>query len=101
MSLRVNARCEKVGEFGMTAVWDEPRVELLNRLWISGEPARAISEKLGEGITRNAVIGKAHRLGLTGKHGSQLPAPAGPRRRALNRPNLQPPREPRPKTRSH
>jgi hypothetical protein len=30
-----------------------------------------IAEKLGGGVTRNAVIGKAHRLGLTGKHGSR------------------------------
>jgi GcrA cell cycle regulator len=55
----------------MTAPWDEPRTEVLTRLWLAGETARMIAEKLGGGVTRNAVIGKAHRLGLTGKHGSK------------------------------
>ena len=44
---------------------------VLTRLWLSGETARMIAEKLGGGVTRNAVIGKAHRLGLTGEHGSR------------------------------
>ena len=54
----------------MNAHWDKRRMEVLTRLWLSGETARMIAEKLGGGVTRNAVIGKAHRLGLTGKHGS-------------------------------
>ena len=58
----------------MTVQWDEPRTELLTRLWLSGETARMIAEKLGGGITRNAVIGKVHRLGLTGKQGSKSAA---------------------------
>jgi GcrA cell cycle regulator len=49
-------------------------MELLTRLWLAGETARTIAEKLGEGVTRNAVIGKAHRLGLTGKQGSKQAA---------------------------
>ncbi len=53
----------------MSAGWDEPRTELLKRLWVAGETARTIAERLGGGVTRNAVIGKAHRLGLTGQHG--------------------------------
>jgi hypothetical protein len=55
----------------MTAHWDEERMEVLTRLWLAGATARIIAEKLGGGVTRNAVIGKAHRLGLTGKHGSR------------------------------
>jgi GcrA cell cycle regulator len=58
----------------MTAPWDEPRTEVLTRLWLAGETTRMIAEKLGGGVTRNAVIGKAHRLGLTGKHGSKSAA---------------------------
>jgi hypothetical protein len=58
----------------MTAHWDEPRRELLTRPWLGGETARTIAEKLGGGATRNAVIGKAHRLGLTGKQGSKQAA---------------------------
>lgn len=54
----------------MNAHWDEPRMDALTRLWLAGATARMIAEKLGGGVTRNAVIGKAHRLGLTGKHGT-------------------------------
>jgi GcrA cell cycle regulator len=64
----------------MSIEWNESRTELLRRLWIAGESARSIAEKLGRGVTRNAVIGKAHRLGLTGKHGSKDAS----RRRARN-----------------
>ena len=53
----------------MSAERDEPRTELLKRLWVAGETARTIAERLGGGVTRNAVIGKAHRLGLMGQHG--------------------------------
>jgi hypothetical protein len=42
----------------MNARWDKPRMEVLTRLWLAGETARMIAEKLGEGVTRNAVIGK-------------------------------------------
>ena len=59
---------------------DEARTELLKRLRLSGETARTIADNLGRGVTRNAVIGKAHRLGLTGKQRSQKAAPK--RRRA-------------------
>jgi hypothetical protein len=68
----------------MSTEWNESRTELLKCLWIAGESARAIAEKLGKGITRNAVIGKAHRLGLTGKHGSKDVA-ARPARRPAPR----------------
>lgn len=39
-------------------------METLSRLWMEGRTASQIAESLGNGITRNAVIGKAHRLGL-------------------------------------
>ena len=61
----------------MTAPWDKQRMAVLTRLWLSGETARMIAEKLGGGVTRNAVIGKAHRLGLTGKHGSKSELSSG------------------------
>lgn len=46
--------------------WTEQRIEMLRRLWGQGQTASQIAAALG-GITRNAVIGKAHRLGLTGR----------------------------------
>ena len=81
----------------MTVHWDEPRTELLTRLWLSGETARMIAERLGGGITRNAVIGKAHRLALTGKQGSKSAAAKHDRRSPEKRTNQQLPRKPRPK----
>lgn len=46
--------------------WSEDRVELLTKLWNEGKTAAQIAETLG-GVTRNAVIGKAHRLKLSGR----------------------------------
>ncbi len=81
----------------MAEQWDEPRTELLTRLWLSGETARIIAEKLGGGVTRNAVIGKAHRLGLTGKQGSKSAAARRDRRSPEKRSNQQLQRKPKPK----
>jgi GcrA cell cycle regulator len=44
--------------------WTDERIEALRTHWDAGLSASQIAEKLGEGVTRNAVIGKAHRLGL-------------------------------------
>lgn len=46
--------------------WSEERVDLLRRLWEEGLSASRIAAQLG-GVTRNAVIGKIHRLGLSGR----------------------------------
>ena len=46
--------------------WTEARVDQLKQLWSDGLTACQIAEKLG-GVSRNAVIGKAHRLGLSSR----------------------------------
>ena len=46
--------------------WTDERVTLLRRLWEDGQSASKIAAQLG-GVTRNAVIGKVHRLGLSGR----------------------------------
>ncbi|AWN38281.1 GcrA family cell cycle regulator [Methylobacterium radiodurans] len=46
--------------------WTDERVALLRRLWEDGQSASKIAAQLG-GVTRNAVIGKVHRLGLAGR----------------------------------
>lgn len=46
--------------------WTEDRVEILTKLWAEGLSASQIAKELGE-VTRNAVIGKVHRLGLSGR----------------------------------
>lgn len=45
--------------------WDAPRIEQLKLLHASGISCSRIAAKLGTGITRNGVIGKLHRLGLS------------------------------------
>lgn len=50
--------------------WTEERVELLKQLWAEGHSASQIAVKMG-GVTRNAVIGKAHRLKLAGRMKTQ------------------------------
>ncbi|MEO0327614.1 MAG: GcrA family cell cycle regulator [Pseudomonadota bacterium] len=46
--------------------WTEERVAILSKLWADGLSASNIAAELG-GVTRNAVIGKVHRLGLSGR----------------------------------
>ena len=46
--------------------WTHERIEKLKKLWNEGLTASRIASELGD-ITRNAVIGKAHRLGLSGR----------------------------------
>jgi GcrA cell cycle regulator len=46
--------------------WTDERVEQLKQLWTEGLSASQIARQLG-GVTRNAVIGKVHRLGLAGR----------------------------------
>lgn len=86
--------------------WTDDRVETLSKLWREGQSASQIARDLGHGITRNAVIGKIHRLGLSGRAAPRLPG-AGradqrrerrgriPRRTAAPRP-LPPPVAPSP-----
>ena len=47
--------------------WTDERVETLKKLWTEGHSASQIAARLGMGVTRNAVIGKVHRLNLSGR----------------------------------
>ena len=63
--------------------WTDERIAKLKQGWEGGMTATQIAELLGEGVTRNAVIGKAHRLGLESrpspvKATDVAPAPARP-----------------------
>src|SRR5688500_4507472 len=62
--------------------WTDERIEQLKQLWEKGLTASQIADKLAGGISRNAVIGKAHRLGLKArpspvKSGDAVPAAEG------------------------
>ncbi|MBC7168785.1 GcrA family cell cycle regulator [Phenylobacterium sp.] len=65
--------------------WTDERVESLKKLWQDGLSASQIAKQLG-GVTRNAVIGKVHRLGLSGRA-----APSKPARPAFKAPRPQRP----------
>src|SRR3982751_5027982 len=52
--------------------WTEERIEHLKAMWTQGSTASQIADELG-GVSRNAVIGKAHRLGLEAR-----PSPVKP-----------------------
>jgi GcrA cell cycle regulator len=47
--------------------WTNERIESLQKLWLAGWSASRIAAELGAPITRNAVIGKVYRLGLSGR----------------------------------
>lgn len=53
--------------------WTDERVSTLKKLWLDGLSASQIAKQLG-GVTRNAVIGKVHRLGLSGRAAPSQPA---------------------------
>jgi len=69
--------------------WTDERVDQLKSMWTEGLSASQIARVLGGGVTRNAVIGKVHRLGLAGR---AVPA-------RVDRPRL--PQAPRLTVRSH
>jgi GcrA cell cycle regulator len=86
--------------------WTEERIDTLKKMWDSGLTATQIAEELG-GVSRNAVIGKAHRLGLQSRPSpvkpnepkaeaapaAPKPAPAAPAPRAPVAPAPKPPIE--------
>ncbi|KAA2236661.1 GcrA family cell cycle regulator [Salinarimonas soli] len=65
--------------------WTDERVEVLKKLWSDGLSASQIAAEIG-GVTRNAVIGKVHRLGLSGRSKSAPVAAAAPRPRKPSAP---------------
>ncbi len=85
--------------------WTDERVELLKKMWGEGQSASQIAKELG-GVTRNAVIGKVHRLGLSNRNsgGSKAaepkekpaaaPAAVAPKPAAAAKPKPQPKTEP-------
>ena len=61
--------------------WTDARVDKLKKMWGEGQSASTIAKELG-GVTRNAVIGKVHRLGLSNRNGgggSDTAAKAAPK----------------------
>ena len=73
--------------------WTDERIDQLKSMWEKGMTASQIADELG-GVSRNAVIGKAHRLGLQSrpspvKAGDAPRKPAPPKRPAPKKPDAQ------------
>ncbi|HWT11623.1 MAG TPA: GcrA family cell cycle regulator, partial [Allosphingosinicella sp.] len=65
--------------------WTDERIDRLKELWTQGMTASQIADELG-GVSRNAVIGKAHRLGLQSR-----PSPVKPNEHEPHSPSAQAP----------
>ncbi len=68
------------------SAWTEDRINQLKRLWPEGRSAETIARELGGGLTRNAVLGKVARLGL-----SQACSGGRPQREAADQKAPEPP----------
>ncbi|PNG25632.1 GcrA family cell cycle regulator [Methylocella silvestris] len=53
--------------------WTDERIDLLQKMWLQGMSASKIANELANGLTRNAVIGKVYRLGLSGRAKGDAP----------------------------
>lgn len=75
--------------------WTDERVELLKKMWGEGQSASQIAKELG-GVTRNAVIGKVHRLGLSNRATGAPAAAAAAKTEAKPKPAPKPEAKPKP-----
>lgn len=65
--------------------WTDERIATLKKMWKDGKSAAEIAKVLAKGVTRNAVIGKAHRMGLSGRP-SPIKKPAeAPKKEAVKK----------------
>lgn len=71
--------------------WTEDRVAILTKLWAEGLSASQIAKQLGD-VTRNAVIGKVHRLGLSGRATPSRPSTKRKRKAATAKARITKPR---------
>src|SRR6056297_3692733 len=69
--------------------WTDERVELLKKMWGEGQSASQIAKELG-GVTRNAVIGKVHRLGLSNRASGGGAAKTETKPKATTKPEAKP-----------
>ncbi|GFE50485.1 hypothetical protein So717_22380 [Roseobacter cerasinus] len=75
--------------------WTDERVELLKKMWGEGQSASQIAKELG-GVTRNAVIGKVHRLGLSNRATASATAKPEPKAKPAAKAEAKPKLAPKP-----
>ena len=71
--------------------WNDERVAILKKMWLEGNSASEIAKELGN-ITRNAVIGKVHRLGLSNRDTNISKSGATPTKAVKNAKRGRPPK---------
>lgn len=71
--------------------WTDERKDIVKKMWLGGATAREIVAKLGGGISRSAVIGAVHRMGLP-KRDRPAAKQSVVRRQPVVRPTPRPPR---------
>jgi GcrA cell cycle regulator len=59
--------------------WNDDTIAALRQMWLEGMSASQVARQLGGGVSRNAVIGKIHRLGLSGREAPSRPRSLGGR----------------------
>ncbi len=81
--------------------WTDERIDLLQKLWLQGMSASRIALELANGLTRNAVIGKVYRLGLSGRAKETVAEADAPQplHKHATRPHARQPAAPRAQTR--
>jgi GcrA cell cycle regulator len=80
---------------GEKLTWTEERVDMLKKMWGDGLSASQIAGKIAGGVTRNAVIGKVHRLGLAGRQTApRAPSSRSNVRKETRSPGMAQPRMP-------
>jgi GcrA cell cycle regulator len=72
--------------------WTDERIDRLRALWTKGMTASHIADELG-GVSRNAVIGKAHRLGLQSRPSPVKAGEPAPKPKPKGKPDVDPPFE--------
>jgi GcrA cell cycle regulator len=77
----------------MSLSWTDERIDRLKELWSQGKTASHIADELG-GVSRNAVIGKAHRLGLQSRPSPVKPNEPAPKAKAKARDKAEAPAAP-------
>jgi len=77
------------------SIWTDERVELLKLRWAEGFSASAVAIELGNGLTRNAILGKINRLGIPAREvvnyrvsGARIVSASTPKPRRVNPPRL-------------
>lgn len=90
VKLKANAPRPKPAPIVGVKTWTPERDELISKLWEEGKSASEIAHEVGHSVSRNAVIGRIHRLGLSRRRANYILRPAPKRQRPATTRPLEP-----------